>query len=177
MSTSNPSNNIRKKSSKKMAQMSSGSASLPAFSAPNAADTEKNHLTGFGNDQNEIQYLKRLALRAQLTAYPAYNQMVPDMSEMEMQTSYYLNQLNTMNRNPELRLQVTALCSRFNSTSLFNIAQELATLRLNRESVLEVEALIDGGVDAWLDNSTGPASNGAYRASGRANFAATAHRA
>ena len=176
MSTSNPSNNIRKKSSKKMTQLASGSASLPAFSAPNAADTEKNHLQGFGNDQNEIQYLKRLALRAQLSAYPAYNSMVPSMSEMEVQTSYYLNQLNTMNSNPQMRLQVTALCSRFNSTSMFNIAQELATLRMNRESVLEVEALIDGGVDAWLDNSTGPSSNGAYRASGRAYFAAQAPR-
>ena len=174
MSTSNPSNNVRKKSTKKMAHLTTG-AGLPSFSAPNAVDTEKNHLQGFGNDSGEIAYLKRLALRSEL-AGTQFNKFVPDLSEMEITCSYYMEQLNTMNRNPAMRLQVAALQSRFNSTSFFNIAQELASLKLNRESVLEVEALIDGGVNGWLAKSTGRESNGALRAQERQNFAEAAAR-
>ena len=54
MSTTNPTTRVRKKATKNQRQLATGEAGLPAFSAPNAADTEKNRLRGFGNDDGEI---------------------------------------------------------------------------------------------------------------------------
>ena len=176
MSTQNPSTRIRKKSTKNQRQLSTGESGLPAFSAPNAADTEKNRLKGFGNDDGEINYLKRLALRAQISSHGGYNKFVPDLSELEIQTSEYLEQLNKLNRDPNSRVTCTALQSRFNSTSFFNIAQELAQLKLARESVLEIETLIDSGVAGWLNRATGAGSEGAKRATSRKTFAELAPR-
>ena len=63
------------------------------------------------------------------------------------------------------------LFHRFNSTNVFNIAQELASLKLARQSIQEMEALIDSGVEAMVLKATGADSASAKRASARKTFA------
>jgi formylmethanofuran dehydrogenase subunit E-like metal-binding protein len=172
MSTQNPYNNVKKRPGKGMAQMGTGGSGLPSFSAPNAADTEKNRLHGFGAEvDGEINYLKRLSLRAKLAKNPAYSKFVPDLSELEIMTSNYLDQLNALSRDPAQQMVLQNLYSKFNSTSVFNIAQELAQLRMARDSVAQLESLVENGIESWIEKSTGQTSDAAKRASRRQAFA------
>ena len=174
--TENPTARVRKKAGRKMAQIH-GPGQLPQFSVPNAGDVEKNQLHGFAEIDSEIAYLKRLALRAELSKNPAYSKFVPDLNEREVLVASYLEQLNKLSRDPAKRLVLENVFTKFNSTNVFNIAQEMAELRLNKNSVDQMEALISGGVDAMVEKATGLNSDAAQRARDRAGFAAAGARA
>ena len=96
------------------------------------------------------------------------------MSEKEIVVASYLQKLNSINRDPTKRMVMENLFHRFNSRSCFNIAQELAELKLSRQSVQELEALVDDGVEAMVDKATGAASASGKRAAARQSFAAEA---
>ena len=169
MSVENPTNRVRRKPGKPMPKLS-GSGQLPNYSGTNPGDTEKNKLHGFAEVDGEINYLKRLSLRANLTG-SAYNNFVPDLSEREIVVAEYLQKLNKLNRDPSKRMVMQNLFHRFNSSSVFNICQELADLKLAWQSVQEMEALVDSGVEAMVDRATGQTSASAKRAAARDAFA------
>ena len=169
MSVENPTNRVRRKPGKPMPKLG-GAGQLPNYSGTNPGDTEKNKLHGFAEVDGEINYLKRLSLRANLTG-TAYDNFVPDLSEKEIVVADYLQKLNKLNRDPTKRMVMQNLFHRFNSSSVFNICQELADLKLARQSVQEMEALVDGGVEAMVDKATGQTSASAKRAAARKVFA------
>ena len=169
MSIENPTNRVRKKQGKPLPKLA-GPGQLPSYSGTNPIETEKNKLHGFAEVDGEINYLKRLSLRSSL-AGTAYGGFVPDLSEHEITVASFLEKLNKINRDPSKRMVMQNLYHRFNSSNLFNICQELASLRLARQSVQEMECLIDDGVEAMLEKATGVDSASAKRASARKAFA------
>ena len=169
MSIENPTNRVHKKQGKPLPKLA-GPGQLPSYSGTNPAETEKRKLTGFA-DLSEIDYLKRLSLRSNLAGTP-YNVYVPDLSEHEIVVGSFLEKLNNLNRDPTKRMVMQNLYHRFNSSNLFNIAQELASLKMARQSVQEMEALVDHGVESMVEKATGVDSASAKRASARKAFAA-----
>ena len=89
-------------------------ANCPAIPAPTLETLRKNKLHGFSEVDGEINYLKRLSLRANLTG-TAYNNFVPDLSEKEIVVADYLQKLNKLNRDPTKRMVMQNLFHRFNS--------------------------------------------------------------
>lgn len=169
MSTENPTNRVRKKPGKALPKLA-GPGQLPTYSGTNPIETEKNKLYGFAEVDGEINYLKRLALRSSLTG-SVYGGFVPDLSEHEIVVGDFLQKLNDLNRDPAKRLIMQNLYHRFNSSNIFNIAQELASLKMARQSVQEMEALVDEGVQSFTEKATGVNSASAKRATARKVFA------
>jgi len=168
MSVENPSNRVRRKQGKAMPKLA-GPGQLPGYSGTNPGDTERNKLHGFAEIEGEIDYLKRLSLRSSL-AGSTYSDFVPDLSEREIMVGDYLKKLNEINRDPAQRMVMENLFHRFNSRNVYNICQELSDLKLARQSVQELEALIDGGVAAFTQKATGLKSESAKRAQMRKTF-------
>ena len=159
-SIQDPTARVRRKPKKDMAKMPAA-AGLPEFSAPDYTSVERNHLRDLGQEiEPEIAYLKRLALRGQVSANPEMAQFVPAASDRELATGHYLQLLNGLNmsKNPNDRLKLEVLFSRFNSRSTFNVATEMSLLALQKRSVQEIDALISSGVDGMINTmSTGGA--------------------
>ena len=172
MSIENPTNKVRRKPGKALPKLGGGGP-LPDYSGINPGDTERNRLHGFSEVDEELNYLKRLSLRASL-AGSSYQSFVPDLSEKEIVVADYLTKLNKLNRDPSKRMVMENLFHRFNSRSCFNISQELASLKLSRQSVQELEALVDDGVEAMVSKATGSDSASAERAKAREQFATNA---
>jgi len=118
-------------------------AGLPQWEGPNYAQVERNQILGFGDD-SEMAYLKRLKIRGEIAKDGVRNKFVPPPSDLEIEVGRQLENLNNLNENDDKRIQVELLMARFNTRSIFNIAQELAILKLERQSIKELEAIVDG---------------------------------
>ena len=124
-----------------------GMGGLPEFSAPNYEDVEKNNLWQIGADSGELDYLKRLKLRQNL-AGTGYERFVPPASDRKLAVGQELAVLNAMNNAQDERSKVALelLFARFNTRSVWQVAQELAHLKLQKQSIDEIDALVTGGI-------------------------------
>ena len=175
MATHDPSASVRRKPKAAGAKLPSAKG-LPEFSAPNYSDVVKNHLRDLGSEiEPELNYLKRLSLRSKL-ANTDYSKFVPCASDRELATGEWLEQLNAINASADANQRATLelLFARFNTRSVFNIACELANLRLQKQSVKEIEALIDNGPVGFVNQLLGPTA--ADKAAQRRAYSAPAPR-
>jgi hypothetical protein len=141
-----PTSRVRRTNKKQGAKLPSASG-LPEFASPNYGDVEKNLLKQTGAEiDGELNYLKRLNLRAKLRGKPESN-LVPLPSDREVQIGQWMAKLNALNasKNPMDRSSLEVLYARMNSRSLFNIASELSDLTLQKQSIAEIESLVASG--------------------------------
>ena len=141
-----PTTKVRRKPKAQSAKVASATG-LPEFSAPNHADVERNNLKSTGAEVDaELDYLKRLNLRAKLRGKPESN-MVPLPSDREIRIGQWMQKLNALNqsKNPLDRSSLEVLYGRMNSRSLWNISCELSDMSLQKESIAQIEALVKDG--------------------------------
>ena len=130
-----------------------GMGGLPEFSAPNYEDVEKNNLWQIGADSGELDYLKRLKLRQNL-AGTAHDRFVPPASDRELAVGRELENLNALNNAQDERSKVALelIFARFNTRSIWQVAQEIAHLKLQKQSINEIDALVSNNVQGFYDN-------------------------
>ena len=150
-----PTNKVRRKPKKDRAKLNT-SQDLPEFSSTRYADVEKENYQISGADMAETAYLKRLSLRKKLEG-SKFQDYVPDLSDLELETGRQMAMLNAMNRSadPSNRASLELLFSRFNSRSLFQISTEISKLRLSKQSLQELEQLVMNGPVAMVGEIVG----------------------
>jgi hypothetical protein len=116
---------------------------LPDFSGPRYDEIATNNLPQFA-EKSEEAYMKRLKLRMQIRNDPISSKYVPTPSTLEVEIGLQLKRLNEMTDNPDKVLELEWLYQRWNTRSVFAIAQSLAHMRLQKKSILEMEAVVNG---------------------------------
>ena len=127
----------------------------PSFTSRDYLNVEANYVPNLTDDA-ETKYLERIKLRSKLQALAPDSVPAPSTFEATLLTvNKQLNQLykkgdDAGNPGPqrEARANLEILYAKFGTTNLFNIANSIATSRLQKASIKEYEAMINNPEDA-----------------------------
>ena len=105
------------------------------------------------SESNEINYLKRLKLRHQVLQ-GEHSDLVPPISGLEAEIGIQLKKLNPIAIDPQHKMKLDLLCLKFKTDSIYEIAKGLAVAKMERQSVQEVQRLVDAkDIIAGIDNN------------------------
>jgi hypothetical protein len=138
-------------------------SNAPNYTSRDYVDVEANQFSNFHDDAEE-KYLNRIKLRSKLMQIAPDSVPAPSTFEAMLQKcNSELNQLyqkGDTGSDAEKRLaraNLEILYAKFGTTNLFNIANSIATSRLQKASIKEYDAMInkpDSAVDAILGVKT-----------------------
>lgn len=120
------------------------------FSTNDYSAVDKQDFSAYSSINDELQYLKRIKMRAELANLPDTNpwkDQITPVSALEAETGRQLKKLSDLasSTDEKDRLIIETIFARFNSRNLFSVASELSKLRLQQVSVQEMSALVEGG--------------------------------
>ena len=141
MSIREPYQSVSKKGKHVPRKKDVNASSLPEYTQQ---DITEHDITRFidHSESNEVQYLKRLKLRAQVLSGPNKN-LVPPISGLEAEIGIQLSKLNTIALDRSQRLKLDFVCLKFKTDSLYEIAKALAVAKMERQTIKEVQTLVD----------------------------------
>lgn len=140
---------IRRKGKTPAAANSRAPGGLPVYASRGYDEVDKDILEGFApKPEDELAFLKRLKLRSEIS-HVDMSQYMPPPSDLEVVTGNFMTSLGKISKSnkKEDKLTMLLLREKFNTSSEYNIAQQLARMRLESQSVKAVAALVEGKFD------------------------------
>ena len=154
MSIKDPTLSVSKKGKHVPRKTDVNKNSLPEWTQQ---DITEHDITRFidHSESNEINYLKRLKLRHQVLQ-GVHSDLVPPISGLEAEIGIQLKKLNLIALDPAHKMKLDLLCLKFKTDSIYEIAKGLAVAKMERQSVQEVQRLVDAediidGIDKNYD--------------------------